>query len=125
MMEKMTYVKALESVLSTVEMTEEVREKLEALKAQMEKRASVKSTKPTKAQREAAEFTESVFAALTEEPVRCSTVAETLGETGQRVSAALSKLVKAGRVVKTEGPKHVSLFSVPTEEPATSEEVAE
>lgn len=118
MMEKMTYTKALETVITAGQgiYSEEVIEKLEALKAQMEKRSASKSTKPTKAQREAAEFTETVFAALTEEPVRCGQLAETLGVSGQKVSAALSKLVKAGRVVKTEGEKKVSMFAVATAE---------
>lgn len=115
MTEKMTYTKALESVLSTVEMSDEVREKLEALKAKMAK-SSTKSSKPTKAQREAAEFTETVYATLTEEPVRCKDLAEILGVSGQKVSAALSKLVKTGRVVKTEGEKKVSMFAVAIEE---------
>lgn len=112
MTEKMTYTKALESVLSTVEMSDEVREKLAALKDQLAKRAATKSGKPTKAQREVAEFTESVFAALTADPVRCGDLATAMGVSGQKVSAALSKLVKAGRVVKSEGEKHVSLFAV-------------
>jgi DNA-binding transcriptional regulator GbsR (MarR family) len=113
MTEKMTYTKALESVLS-MELTAEVREKLEALKTQLEKRSASKSTKPTKAQREAAEFTESVYTALAghAEPMRCGDLATELGVSGQKVSAALSKLVKAGTVVKTEGEKHVSMFAV-------------
>ena len=114
MTEKMTYTKALESVLS-MELSAEVAEKLAALKAQLEKRSASKSTKPTKAQREAAEFTETVFAALTAEPVRCGDLATVLGVSGQKVSAALSKLVKAGRVVKTEGEKKVSMFAVATD----------
>jgi len=115
-MEKMTYTKALEAVLTGAEMTEEVVEKLQALKASLEKRAGSKSAKPTKAQREAAEFTETVFAALTEVPVRCGELATALGVSGQKMSAALSKLVKAGRAVKTEGEKKVSMFSLPVEE---------
>ena len=112
--EKMTYVKALESVLSTVEMSAEVREKLEALKVSLEKSASTKSTKETKAQREAREFTESVYTALAchAEAARCGDLATELGVSGQKVSAALRKLVEAGKVVKTEGEKHVSLFAV-------------
>ena len=113
MTEKMTYTKALESVLS-LELTVEVREKLEALKTQLEKRSASKSTKPTKAQRETAEFTQSVYTALAchAEPARCGDLATELGVSGQKVSAALSKLVKAGTVVKTEGEKHVSMFAV-------------
>lgn len=111
---KMTYAKALETVLAGAEMTDEVREKLEALKGQLEKRAAIKSGKPTKAQREAAEFAEGVFAALTDKDgaVRCGDLAAELGVSGQKVSAALTKLVKAGRVVKTEGEKKVALFAV-------------
>ena len=117
MTEKMTYTKALESVLSSETMSTEVREKLEALKAQLEKRATSKSGKETKAQREAREFTESVYAALAEhaEAVRCGDLATELGVSGQKVSAALRKLVEAGTVVKSEGEKHVSLFAVATE----------
>ena len=113
MTEKMTYSKALESVLA-MELTDEVREKLEALKASLEKRSASKSGKPTKAQREAAEFTESVYAQLVEmgSAVRCGDLATALGVTGQKTSAALRKLVEAGRVVKTEGEKKVSLFAV-------------
>lgn len=123
--EKMTYSKALESVLSSAEMSVEVREKLEALKAQLEKRAATKSGKETKAQREAREFTESVYAVLSTqtEAVRCGDLAAQLGVSGQRVSAALSKLVKAGSVVKTEGEKHVSMFAVAPVEAETETEV--
>ena len=116
--EKLTYSKALESVLSSAEMSAEVREKLEALKVQLEKRAATKSGKETKAQREAREFTESVYTVLSSqtEAVRCGDLATQLGVSGQRVSAALSKLVKAGLVMKSEGEKHVSLFAVATAE---------
>lgn len=113
-MEKMTYVKALETVLTGAEMTEEVVEKLTALKASLEKRSASKAGKETKAQREAREFTETVFAALGEhtEAVRCGDLAAEMGVSGQKVSAALSKLVKAGQVVKSEGEKKVSMFAV-------------
>ena len=118
MMDKMTYTKALETVLSTAEMTDEVREKLEALRDQLVKRAMKTSGKPSKAQRETAEFTERVFAEVSKntEPVRCGDVAEELGASGQKVSAALSKLVKAGRITKITGDKKVSLFIVASED---------
>ena len=125
MTEKMTYVKALETVLST-EMSDEVREKLEALKVSLEKRATYKSKsgKPTKAQREAMDFREKVVGVLAEfgEPMTCGDVAKALGESGQKVSAALSMLGDwradgkgEGRVMRTVGPKKVSLFALKAE----------
>ena len=114
--EKLTYSKALETVITAGKgiYSDEVIEKLEALKAQLEKRATAKSGKETKAQREAREFTESVYTVLSSQTkaVRCGDLAAQMGVSGQRVSAALSKLVKVGSVVKSEGEKHVSLFAV-------------
>lgn len=113
-MEKMTYTKALDAVLTGAELTDEIMEKLVALKGQLEKRATAKSGKPTKAQREAAEFTETVYVALTEktDAVRCGDLATELGVSGQKVSAALTKLVKAGRVAKVDGEKRTVLFRI-------------
>lgn len=113
-MEKMTYTKALDAVLTGAELTDEIMEKLVALKGQLEKRATAKSGKPTKAQREAAEFTETVYATLTEktDAVRCGDLATELGVSGQKVSAALTKLVKAGRVAKVDGEKRTVLFRI-------------
>ena len=121
MTEKMTYTKALETVVMSGKgiYSDEVIEKLEALKAQLEKRAQYKgSGKPTKAQREVAEFREAVMAVLAEkaEPVQCGELAKEMEVSGQKMSAALSKLVKEGRVVKTTGAKRVALFAVAEEE---------
>ena len=117
MTEKMTYTKALETVLVAGKgiYSDEVIEKLEALKASLEKRSATRSGKPTKAQREVAEFTETVYAALTDEPVRCGELATQLGVSCQKVSAALRKLVEAGRAVKTVGEKLAVLFTVAAE----------
>jgi DNA-binding transcriptional regulator GbsR (MarR family) len=125
MTEKMTYVKALEFAMSQLDSTvsKEVTDKLEALKAQLEKRAQYKSKsgKMTKAQREAADFREKVVGVLADfgEPVTCGDVAKALGESGQKVSAALSMLGDwradgkgEGRVERTVGPKKVSLFAL-------------
>ena len=111
-MKKITYSQALEQVLSSVPMTDEVREKLETLKSALDKRSAAPK-KPTKAQREIAEFVETVYAyvASQTEPSRCTDIAQNLGVSPQKTSAALSKLVKGGRVLKTEGEKHTSLFS--------------
>lgn len=128
MAEKMTYVKALETVLTAGEgiYSEDVMEKLSALKVSLEKRATYKSKsgKPTKAQREAMDFREKVIGVLAEcgEPMTCGDVAKALGESGQKVSAALSMLGDwradgkgEGRVVRTVGPKKVSLFALKAE----------
>jgi len=128
MTEKMTYVKALETVLTAGEgiYSEEVMEKLGALKASLEKRASYKgSGKPTKAQREAAAFREMVLETLYtfEDAVQCGEVAKALGESGQKVSAALRILGQEGKVVKTVGAKKVSLFA--PAESVVAEEVEE
>ena len=124
MTEKMTYVKALDFVMADeFVLPEEVREKLGALKASLEKRAQYKSKpgKMTKAQREAADFREKVVGVLADfgEPVTCGDVAKALGESGQKVSAALSMLGDwradgkgEGRVERTVGPKKVSLFAL-------------
>ena len=129
MTEKMTYVKALEFAMSQMDRQEVdsvIFEKLEALKAQLEKRASYKgSGKPTKAQREAAEFREMVLETLYtfEGAVQCGEVAKALGESGQKVSAALRILGQEGKVVKTVGAKKVSLFA--PAESVVAEEVEE
>jgi len=125
MSDKMTYVKALDTVLTAGEgiYSDEVMEKLTALKASLEKRAQYKSKpgKMTKTQREAADFREKVVGVLAEfgEPVTCGDVAKALGESGQKVSAALSMLGDwradgkgEGRVERTVGPKKVSLFAL-------------
>ena len=113
-MEKLTYTKALEAVLTGAELTDEIKDKLVALKDQLVKRNATKAGKPTKAQREAAEFTETVYAALTDktDAVRCGDLAKDLDVSGQKVSAALTKLVKAGRVAKVEGEKRAVLFRI-------------
>lgn len=125
MSDKMTYVKALDTVLTAGEgiYSDEVMEKLTALKVSLEKRAQYKSKpgKMTKAQREAADFRAEVVAVLAEhgEPMTCGDVAKILGESGQKVSAALSMLGDwradgkgEGRVERTVGPKKVSLFAL-------------
>lgn len=106
-MEKMTYVDALNVALEAVTDAEVV-EKLEALKAQLEKRKSA-NRKPSKAQLANESVKAEILAALTSEGQRCGEIAETLGLTGQRCSALLSQLVTAGLAEKyTE--KRVTYF---------------
>lgn len=117
-MTKMTYSMALETVLATATMSDEVREKLEALKASIDKK-NVRSSsgKPSKASAAAAAFAGEVLEMMQDlpNPAQCGELAKLMEVSTQKMSAALRKLVEAGAVVKTEGPKHVSLFAVATD----------
>ena len=110
-MTKMTYVNAIEMAING-NMTEEVKEKLEALKVSLEKRNSRKSDKPTKAQRENEVVKGNILEVLADgEAHQCKAVAEALGISGQKCSALLKQLVDGGAVEKfTE--KRVTYFKV-------------
>lgn len=108
-MTKMTYVNALEMAING-EMTNEVKEKLEALKAQLVKRASGER-KPTKAQRENEGVKSEILAVLSTEGKQCKDIAEAVGISGQKCSALLKQLVDNGSAEKyTE--KRVTYFKV-------------
>ena len=111
---KMTYTVALNTVLDTCDLTDEVREKLEALVASLVKRnAKTGTRKPTKTQRENAELKVKLaeFVAGTE-GVRAKDVAEAFEVSTQKASALLKQLVDEGTLVKAEGEKKVTLFKV-------------
>ena len=117
---KTTYISTINAVLTAINeksfegITDEHVEKLIALSQQLEKRNSAKSGKPTKKQAENAEVKDAILSKLSStEGKRCGDIATELGITGQKCSALLSQLVKTGEVVKTEGEKRVSLFSLP------------
>ena len=102
-MTNMTYAQALEIAIAVVE-DEVVKERLEALKAQLAKRSSSKT--PTKTQKENEGIMETILAVLAEmsEP---STVTELItcnkgleNYSNQKISALLKKLVDAGKVEK-------------------------
>jgi DNA-binding transcriptional ArsR family regulator len=122
-MTNMTYAVALDSAMMVLDayfgedvtMTEvidheAVKEKLEALKAQLAKRGSAKT--PTKTQKENEVIMTNIFDALADigEP---TTVTDLIAHgiegfelTNQKVSALLRKLVERGKVTKTiEGKK--------------------
>ena len=114
-MEKMTYVKALNAVLANENLETEVREKLVALVASLEKRnAKAGTRKPTKIQRENVAVKDSIVEVLAtfEGPVQAKVVADALALSNQKASAMLNQLVADGVVVKTEGAKKVSLFAL-------------
>lgn len=127
MTNKMTYVDALNTVLDALnvidlnDLPEKIYpaiERVTALRDSIAKRNSTKADKPrkpSKAQVANAEFAEQVFAELDTTPVTCKEMAERFEVTPQKMSAALKKLVDAGRVVKTQ-EKGKSFFALPCED---------
>lgn len=115
-MEKMTYVKALETVLSTCEMSDEVREKLVALKEQQTKRNSSEK-KPTKVQQENEGLKAHALEVLSTcaNPVTVSELMkldETFGAmSNQKVASLVRALVEDGKVQRTE-EKRKAYFSL-------------
>ena len=126
-MTNMTYVQAIDFALDVMNPDvdpdddkftwEEVREKLEALKAQLAKRSTSKT--PTKTQKENEVVKETILAVLDDFAGKM-TVTEMLtddrlhGFSNQKISALLRQLVSTEQVVKTiEGKK--SYFSVAVE----------
>jgi len=117
MMNKMTYVNAINFALRAlngeeIENKVEVAEKLIALGQSLEKRNSSRSNKPTKSQRENAEVKAQIKESMTDcNPMTCGEIADMVGISGQKCSALLSQMVKAGEVVKTT-EKRVSKFAL-------------
>ena len=113
-MTKMTYAVAIDSALKG-EVTAEVREKLEALKAQLAKRHSG-TRKPTKIQKENVGLKDNIFAFISEEGAkRAGEVAVHFGVSGQKASALLKQMVEEGRLEKY-AEKRVTYFKVVEEE---------
>ena len=112
----MTYVQALENAIAVVDA--ETAEKLTTLKAQMEKKRSSGSSKPTKTQLENENIKANILTVLTDEGQTVSEILPQLDETlsskpltNQRISALLKQLVDAKSVVKAIDKK-TSLFSL-------------
>ena len=103
-MEKMTNVKALAYVLANCELTDEVREKVEKMKAQFEKKNSSEK-KPSATQVANDTIREAILAEM--EDNRLYTVTEMMKVlpscadlTNQKVSALIRPLVECGRIDK-------------------------
>jgi len=102
-----TYVSVLSKVIENpINLTSEEVEKLTALRDSIAKRNSVKSDKPTKAQRENAELAEQVANAMVEGvtysiPDICALIPALNEATSQKVGPLMGKLVDAGKVVKS------------------------
>jgi hypothetical protein len=113
---KLTYSSALTYAIENCEMPADVREKLEALRAQQEKRSNA-DRKPTKNQQANANLREVVMDVLRNEgkPMTVTEVFNAMSEnpevsSTQKVSALMRQLLLEGRVVKTM-EKRVSYFS--------------
>lgn len=107
MSKKMSYVSAIDAILSGAPCEGEVRERLEALRASQAKRSASKSGKPTKAQIANAEIGEAVASAM--EAGMAYTIADVkalvpaLAEaTPQKVGPICRKLVAAGRLAESK-----------------------
>ena len=101
MTNKMTYVSVITDVLNGVELTDEHKEKLTALKASLEKRASGKRSM-TATQKENVEVKKSIAEFLADGSAHSATeVGKACGEiSNQKASALLKQMVDEGSVVK-------------------------
>lgn len=109
-MTKMTYAVAIDNALNG-NITEEVRERLEALKASLAKRSSAER-KPSKAQLENASLKEDIWAYVSENGAkRAMDVAGHFEISGQKASALLKQLVDAERLEKFS-EKRITYFKV-------------
>ena len=117
-MEKMTYSKALAAVLNGDPMTQEIREKLEALKASVEKKNS-SERKPTATQTANEGFKEAILCNISASEKYTITelikaVPEIAELSNQRVSAIVRQMVESGSLVREE-LKRKAYFSLPVD----------
>ena len=107
MSKKLTYAAVIGDVLEGKELTPERIERLEALKAQYEKRTASKRVGPTKAQLANAEIVRKVLEAMEagesyDTSAICALVDELAGATPQKVSPIMKKLVESGAVASSK-----------------------
>lgn len=114
-MTKVTYVSALNTVLNGEPMTDEVREKLEALKASIEKKNTAER-KPTATQTANEGFKVAILKGL--ESGKAYTITDIIKSvdevselSNQRVSAIVRQLVESGSLVREE-VKRKAYFSL-------------
>lgn len=113
---KMTYLSALTYVLESCEMPDEVREKMEALRASHERKATA-DKKPTKNQVVNVALADVVLNTLREmgTPSTATDIFKMVEneniQSVQKVTALLRALLLEGKVVKTQGEKRTTLFS--------------
>jgi hypothetical protein len=106
---KISYVSVITDILNGVELDAERIEKLEALKASLEKRNTHKTNGPTKAQRANAELAEKIFEAMNPDEVyetkAIGGLVPELAEASTQKLTALMKILVASERVKTEKVK--------------------
>ena len=114
-MTKITYVSALDVVLNGEPMTDEVREKLEALKASIAKKNTAER-KPTATQKANEDFKVAILEGL--ESGKAYTITDIIKSveavsdlSNQRVSAIVRQLVESGSLVREE-VKRKAYFSL-------------
>lgn len=119
MMNKMTYVKALEIAMKSVEDNKEVYEKLEALKESISKKNSVER-KPTATQKANEGYKEAILSFM--EVGKKYTISELMKSvveiadlSNQRVSALVRQLKESGLVERTEEKRKAYFSKVVTE----------
>ena len=119
MMNKMTYVKALEIAMKSVEDNKEVYEKLEALKESISKKNSAER-KPTATQKANEGYKEAIFSFM--EVGKKYTISELMKSiveiadlSNQRVSALVRQLKESGLVERTEEKRKAYFSKVVTE----------
>ena len=110
---KMSYSVAVENAING-NITDEVRERLEALKVSLEKRNSRKSNGPTKAQKERAEIAEKVIAAMVEgqgygSKEIAGLIPELEGASSQKITALMKSL---GERVTSEKVKGKAVYKI-------------
>jgi len=101
---KISYVSVINDVLNGVELDEERIEKLNALKASLEKRASRKQEGPTKAQRENSALADRIAEAMVADVVYDTDgirglVEELATATPQKISPLMKHLTAEGKVI--------------------------
>lgn len=105
-MEKITNVKALSYILTNCELPEEVKAKVEAMKASYEKKASAER-KPTATQTENANFKAEILSFLADGNKYTITdlmkgIPSIADLSNQRVSAIVRQLVTSGEIMRVE-----------------------
>jgi len=119
-MTKKTAFTMAQEALSTIE-TEEARMAWDVIQKEIDRleRVALKAKSgETKADKAKAEFRQTVLETVadTGKAMRAGEVAQILGVSGQKATAALTKLVEDGAIVKVAGEKRTVLFQVATAE---------
>ena len=119
MMNKMTYVKALEIAMKSVEDNKEVYEKLEALKESISKKNSAER-KPTATQKANEGYKEAILSFMEVGKkytisALMKSVVEIADLSNQRVSALVRQLKESGLVERTEEKRKAYFSKVVTE----------